>query len=177
MAIVTITNSQKTQADSARTELADMLLEGVTSPTQGDILAPFLGLEGVPASALDLYEVVHLALMRLFSAFTAFSNTTAAFPHTSANFDTKGGTLLVLFSASAIPGAPGMFGMDIKVDGNTVGAVEVHGFSSSEHKMLSRAVLVPNIAAGSHNVGASLRANTIADGNDRINMLVVELPL
>ena len=177
MAIVTVTDTQKLQADSAREELTDMLLDGVTSPTQGDITAPFLGLEGAPSAALDLYEVVHLAVMRLLTFFSAFSNTTASYPHTSGSFTTKGGTLLVFFSGTALPSAPGMFGMDIKVDASTVGTVEIHGTSATDHKMLSRVFLVSNIAAGSHTLGAALRSNTTTDANDRISAFVVELPL
>lgn len=175
MPSVNVTDKQKTQADSARTELSDMLLHGVTSPSSGNITAPFLGLTGVPATALDLYEAVHLAALRLFSAFSAFDNVTASYPHTSASFTTKGGSLLVSISASAFADATGMLGIDIKIDGNTVGTVEQYG-AISDHKMLSRLLLVPNIAAGNHTLGASLRVNTSADSNDRISAVVVELP-
>jgi hypothetical protein len=174
--VVNVTDEQTERSDVAATELRAMLLGGVASPGGlNNITAPFKGLESIPDAAVDLYETIQLSTLRLFSGFSAFDNVTASYPHTSAPFDSRGGTLLISVSASAFATVDGMLGIDIKIDGNPVGVIEMYG-ETGIHEMLSRMVLVPNIATGSHTLSMTLRANTSADTDDRVSAIVIEMP-
>ena len=169
-----ITSAEKAVSDAARAEINAMFLSGTLGG--GVIPAPFLGLESLPSIALDLQQDLVLGVIRRMAAFQAFNNVTAAYPHTSAPFTAKGGTLLVLVSASAFPTVSGgLFGFDIKIDAATVGVLEQYG-NETEHYMLCRPLLVSGIAPGSRTLGLSLRANTSVDSGDRLSASVIELP-
>lgn len=174
MPVVTISATEKLVSDAARAEINDMFLSGTVGG--GVIPAPFLGLTSLPSIALDLQQDLVLGVIRRMGAFQAFNNVTAAYPHTSGNFTAKGGTLLILVSASAVPTTPpGVFGFDIKIDGGNVGVLEQYG-NEAEHYTLSRPLLVTGVAPGTHTLGLALRANTSADSGDRLSAAVIELP-
>ena len=80
MPALTITALQYAQTQAARTELDQMLLNGTTGG--GTITAPFNGLASTPSAALDLYNVVQLAALRLFSVAQPLNNVAGALPLT-----------------------------------------------------------------------------------------------
>jgi hypothetical protein len=64
MAALTILAVDKTLSDAARTELDTMLTQGTTGG--GTIPAPYAGLTVTPSAALDMYQMVVIAALRIF---------------------------------------------------------------------------------------------------------------
>lgn len=174
MPAVNITSGEYAKAQAARAELDQMLLFGTVGG--GTIAGPFTGLTGVPGAALDLYEVIHLALQRMMQGFQALNNVAGPYPLTSGSFTTRGGALLLLASASCYPTTPaGLVTLDVKVDAGVVGSMAMY-HNETEHSLHARSLLVTGVAAGAHTFGIAHGANASSDGGDRASLVVIELP-
>lgn len=175
MPALTITALQYAQTQAARTELDQMLLNGTTGG--GTITAPFNGLSSTPSAALDLYNVVQLAALRLFSVAQPLTNVVGPLPLSGSSFTTRGGSLLLLVAGSAYPNATStQINLNIKVDGTLKGTISQLS-NAIAHTRLAGPLLVTDIAAGSHTVTLEVGANTVTDTGDFFSVVVVELPV
>ena len=175
MPALTITALQYAQTQAARTELDQMLLNGTTGG--GTITAPFNGLASTPSAALDLYNVVQLAALRLFSVAQPLNNVAGALPLTGSAFTTRGGSLVLLVSGSAYPTAVStQINLNIKIDGTLKGTISQLS-NAIVHDRLAGPLLVTGIAAGSHTVTLEAGTTTVTDSGDFFSVVVIELPV
>lgn len=175
MSAVTITATEKARSDAARAELQDMLLSGTTGG--GTIPGPLAGLSGVPSTAMDMYQEIVLATMRLITASVVLDSNAGTVPLTSSGFATKGGPLLCILQAGWSMTVAGAGGYTFAIDGVQKGSVQMVSNETSSHKSVTRALLVTGIATGSHTITfAYLNGNVTSDANDVLSALVVELP-
>ena len=95
-----------------------------------------------------------------------------------AAYISRGGTLLVFASGSAWTRTQwATIGMNVVVDGTTVGTVKLATNETNSHKaMVSNVIVVSGLAAGQHAILlVPMDANTVSDVNDYYDLTVVEL--
>jgi len=176
---VTITAGQYAQAQAARDDLDAMLVNGTQGG--GTIATPYAAvtppLTTTPPAALDTFELMHLALQRLFSAATLFDGVSGGWPKTSGTFTTRGGTLLFIVSATASAvGPPANVTVQFKVDTTVVATTVVYNPVGVAHIPAGRPFLVEGIAAGDHTFTIQTSGAAASDGHDFVSAVVLELP-
>ena len=94
----------------------------------------------------------------------------------SAAFASGGGTLVIIFSGTGWGSAN--IGMSLQLDGGVVGLARSFTNEQSSHKAFNTNIVVlPNVAAGNHNITLAALPGTNTDGNDWFNVTVLELPI
>jgi hypothetical protein len=95
----------------------------------------------------------------------------------SGGFDSQGGTVMLFVSGSAWRSATaGMAGVDVIVDGTSVGSVRTYTNETSSHKALVSTPFVLDLAAGAHTVQLDPLPDTSSDLNDPYVVVALELP-
>lgn len=96
----------------------------------------------------------------------------------SGGFDSEGGTVVLFVSGSAWrTDAAGTCGVDVLVDGTSVGTVTAYTNEPDSHKALVSAPLVlARLAAGAHTVELQPLSGTSSDFNDPYRVVALELP-
>jgi len=113
----------------------------------------------------------------MWNVIQVFNSKQGGLPVKSNEFATGGGTLLIIASGSGWSAVAGNIGMNIQLDGTTIGAARSFTNEINSHKVFSCNPLVRgNIAAGSHTIALVAIAGTITDLNDWFNVTVLELP-
>ncbi|HEY8597804.1 MAG TPA: hypothetical protein VIL85_05195 [Thermomicrobiales bacterium] len=115
-----------------------------------------------------------------FKIVQLFASTPGPLPKSSTVFATGGGPLLVFASGSgfrAPANGAGTLGMSVLLDGQSVGVVRVFANEVSSHRALvGGALLVPNVAEGSHTLTLTPLVDTATDSSDYFSVTVLELP-
>jgi hypothetical protein len=104
-----------------------------------------------------------------------FNSQPGGLPKTSLQFTTGGGGLIIIASGSGY--GSGKIGMDIQIDGTTIGSAYSFTNEAGSHKVFSCNALVKGgIAAGTHTIKLVAISGTNTDGNDYFNVTVLEFP-
>lgn len=92
-------------------------------------------------------------------------------------FDSQGGTVMLFVSGSAFRSSmAGMVGVDVIVDGSSVGSVRTYTNEIASHKALVSTPLVVDLPEGAHTVQLEPLADTSTDSNDPFAVVALELP-
>ena len=87
------------------------------------------------------------------------------------------GPVVLLASGTGYAGGAATLGMNVVVDGTTVGIVKGFTNEGGSHKAFSTNALVVNLAAGgSHTVSLTSFNGTVSDSNDYFNLTVLDAP-
>ncbi|MBC8094335.1 MAG: hypothetical protein H7Y43_00855, partial [Akkermansiaceae bacterium] len=106
---------------------------------------------------------------------TTVISSSGALPKSN-TFTSGGGTLVISASGSGYKASMGSIGMDVRLDGTTIGSCSVF-----VNQTFSHAAFVPNtfirtgVAAGTHTLMLSAQSGTLSD-SDNYNVTVIELP-
>ncbi len=93
------------------------------------------------------------------------------------SFESQGGTVMLYVSGSAWRSTTaGMTGVDVIVDGTSVGSVRTYTNEISSHKALVSTPFVLELAQGAHTVDLQPLADTATDSNDPFVVVALELP-
>jgi hypothetical protein len=108
---------------------------------------------------------------------TVFTNAIGGLP-LSTTFNSNGGTLVIAASGSGYAtSANNTIGMEILVDGSTIGNCSVYMNVSSQHAaFVPTQIVLRNVTAGTHTLTLVNRFATATDIFDLFNVLVTELP-
>jgi hypothetical protein len=106
-----------------------------------------------------------------------FRNANGPLPRTSESFATMGGPLLITVSGTAFGNVVESLGIDVAVDANLLGSVNVYAGEIASHKTFpSVTFYVVGIPAGlSHTIVLTAQAGTQTDINDYYDVIVEEL--
>ena len=93
-------------------------------------------------------------------------------------FDSNGGTLLVRTALSVWTGGVGeMLYVGIQVDGTSLGFAQIYANPANTHMpTVVNDLVVTGISAGSHTLNLMAEANVVTDQNDRVSVLILEIP-
>lgn len=96
---------------------------------------------------------------------------------TTSPFTTSGGSLMVFASGSGYHSGASQIGMEILLDGTSIGFAKAFTNEASSHKALTATTLVArDVAAGAHAITLKPWNGTISDFNDFFNVAVMEVP-
>jgi hypothetical protein len=96
---------------------------------------------------------------------------------TTPQFTTSGGSLMVFASCSGHHSGASEIGMEIFLDGASIGFAKAFTNEASSHKALTAATLVArNVAAGAHAITLKPRNGTLTSLHDFFNVAVMEVP-
>lgn len=130
----------------------------------------------------DTFDDVYEALNTL-DAENARTRAQAAIDATgglpvSGGFDSDGGTVVLFVSGSAWrDDVAGTCGVDVLVDGTSVGTVTTFTNEIGSHKALvSAPIVLARLAAGPHTVELQPLSGTSSDFNDPYRVMALELP-
>lgn len=140
---------------------------------------------GTPISSAqinDTFDDVYEALNTLdtenarVAAHTAI-DAVGALP-VAGQFESDGGGVVLYVSGSAWRSdAAGMVGVDVLVDGASVGTVRAYTNEPSSHKALvATPFVLPRLPAGAHTVELQALPETSSDSNDPYRVVALELP-
>jgi hypothetical protein len=140
---------------------------------------------GTPISSVQVNETVDdvYAALNTLDAETArvaartVIDTVGALP-VGGGFESQGGSVVLLVSGSAFRGSEaGMVGVDVLVDGASVGSARTYTNEISSHKALVSAPLIlADLPEGPHTVDLEPLPNTVTDFNDPFVVVALELP-
>ena len=92
-------------------------------------------------------------------------------------FDSQGGTVMLFVSGSGYRGTmAGMVGIDVIVDGTSVGSVRAFTNEIASHKAFVSTPFVVDLAAGAHTIQLQPLPDTASDANDPFVVVALELP-
>ena len=93
-------------------------------------------------------------------------------------FESNGGTLLVRVALSVWTGSIGqMLYVGIQVDNTSLGFAQIYANPANTHMpTVVNDLVLTNVAAGSHTLNLMAEANVVTDQNDRVSVLILELP-
>lgn len=95
----------------------------------------------------------------------------------SGNFNSGGGTLMIIFSGSGFAGGASNIGITLQIDGVNRATTRSFTNEPNSHKAFTTNILVqPGIPAGNHTITLQPLAGTATDFNDWFNVTVLELP-
>ena len=98
-------------------------------------------------------------------------------PVTSDTFNTSGGSLLIFVSGSVSYSGPAQIGMNVLLDGVSIGTVQMGVNVYDVHTcMPSNMFYESSVSVGSHTIMLSPIGDTYSDNNDLFNIMVMELP-
>jgi hypothetical protein len=128
----------------------------------------------------QLWDVARLGpRLRAFRAFGQAADNWSGSPasKTSGAFATGGGPLLILASSSAYRVAQGAIGFFVDVDAAEVGQMSGYTNEPTSHKACVPAfILASGVAAGQHTIRVRQFAGQLANADDPLDVLVLELP-
>ena len=136
-----------------------------------------IGTPREPTAALEVNGAIHSPMWQLL---LANGNDTGPLPVTSIPFATGGGTLLLFVSGSAYVPAPGLLGLQVRVDSQLVGIVSFATSTANTRVPLNGTIIASGVPAGSdHRITVEVlddAPSTRTDGNDFFSVTVLELP-
>jgi hypothetical protein len=92
-------------------------------------------------------------------------------------FDSQGGTVMLFVSGSAYRSTMGgLVGIDVIVDGTSVGSVRAFTNEIASHKVFVSTPFVVDLTAGAHTIQLQPLPDTASDFNDPFVVVALELP-
>lgn len=145
--------------------------------TEALVALPKVELGGAATPYLEAARDALPTTVELFSAESWANGISIAGGRKTPQFSTAGGSLMVFASGSGYQTAASQIGMELLLDGTSIGFAKSFTNEAGSHKAFAATTLVVrNVPAGAHTITLRSWNGTLGDGNDFFSVAVLEVP-